>query len=109
VVRGKKYCDKIRTILEANFPDYKIISLINEIPEDTGSGANVQSATGNHINFLLCEDVLYFPDYCLETDDEAYDILNNNLNGTEVVRVISKYLMRISKVGGVLNCITWQA
>ncbi|MCI0473120.1 MAG: agmatine deiminase family protein, partial [Ignavibacteria bacterium] len=105
---GYEYCRKIKTILEEELPDFGIVSLRNEVPEDLNKNVSMPSATGNHVNFLLIENKLFMPDYELNADDIAYNTLIENLTGVEVIRVKSKYLTRISKDGGVLNCITWQ-
>jgi agmatine deiminase len=105
---GHEFSKKIRNILEKELPDFRIIPLRNEVPEDLNKSVLIPSATGNHVNFLLIENKLFMPDFELNSDDIAYETLAENLEGIEIIRVKSKYLTRISRDGGVLNCITWQ-
>lgn len=107
-MEGKEFCDKIKLYIRKLLPDVNIISLINEIPKDLGKKATIPSATGNHVNFLAVENKIFMPDYGLESDDKAYEALLANLRNYEIIRVKSAHLKRISKDGGVLNCITWQ-
>lgn len=102
------YIDKLTNDLKSQLTnDYKIIILINEIIEDENNKSKILSATGNHINFLKINKHILLPNYGIETDEIVYDTLISELTDYTITRIISKEIRRVSKYGGVLNCITW--
>jgi len=87
--------------------DCKIIRLENDIINDGDKRSNILSASGNYINFLKTSDNIFLPTYGIESDEKAYNILCIDLPDFEIIKVTTKEIRRVSKYGGVLNCITW--
>ena len=91
--------------------DYTIIRLINGEPEDFES-EGIGSAVGNHINFLRINDIILFPYFGEEISkkpmlDFIATLKQNNLN-IKVIPVDMPELCDLARLGGVLNCISWQ-
>ncbi len=101
---GCKFYDNIvmffKSILGKKF---KIIRLINEIPEDKKS-EGIPSAWGNRVNFLQVDKLIYLPIYGVPLHDKQA----KKTFEKEGFKVIPVRCDELSRLGGVLNCITWQ-
>lgn len=91
--------------------EYTIIRLMNGEPEDFES-EDIGSAVGNHINFLRLNDTILFPYFSDEISEKPMQdfmatLKQNNLN-IKVVPVDMPELWDLARLGGVLNCISWQ-
>ena len=64
----------------------------------------IPSASGVYINFLQTMDIILLPAFGIAEDDRAADVLRRVFPHTRVVPVPCG---RLSKKGGVLNCVTW--
>jgi agmatine deiminase len=98
--------------LKADLGDeYTIIRLMN-IVTDNSSQDGIYSAVGNHLNFLRLNDLILFPYYSQEISEQPLlnfiaEIERNGLN-IRVVPVKIPETNKLAKLGGVLNCISWQ-
>lgn len=92
-------------------PEFKIIRLENTCPEGyTQEG--IESAYGNHMNFLRLNDRILFPYYSDEVSKQPFEMFVHNLKEAcqdiIVIPVKADGLKDLSRFGGVLNCISWQ-
>ena len=90
---------------------YKIIRLMNGEGEDYVT-EGLASALGNHMNFLRLGNKLLMPYYGKEISHEPIeklkqDFVRKNIN-IEVIPVDTPEIINLARLGGVLNCITWQ-
>lgn len=101
---GCKFYDDIVKYLKFKLgKKYKIIRLMNEVPENKKC-EGIASAWGNRVNFLQVGKLIYLPVYGIPLQDElAIKTLEN-----EGFKVIPVRCDELSRMGGVLNCITWQ-
>ncbi|MCX6158013.1 MAG: agmatine deiminase family protein [Ignavibacteriae bacterium] len=85
----------------------KIIRIENEILDDGNGKSDILSASGNYINFLKINNKIFLPIYGTQSDEKAYYSLKTSVSRYDILKVKAKELIKISKAGGVLNCITW--
>lgn len=92
-------------------PKYKIIRLMNGEPEDHIT-EGLSSAVGNHMNFLRLGNKILFPYYGDEISQEPLRAFQKNINQLgltiEVIPVDIAEIRDLARLGGVLNCISWQ-
>lgn len=101
---GCKFYDEIVKYLKSKLgKKFKIIRLINEIPENKKC-QGIPSAWGNRINFLQVGKIIYLPVFGISANDSLAIITLKN----EGYKVIPVRCDKLSRMGGVLNCITWQ-
>lgn len=74
-----------------------------ELPTSYSENGSDSSGEGIYINFLLLEDLIIMPGYGKDEDAEAADLLKNRY-GKKVKTVNATEL---SKMGGMINCVTW--
>jgi len=91
--------------------EFTVLRLENGIPEDYES-EGVGSAYGNHMNFLRINDTILFPYYSDDISKEPMngfvsDLKYNNIS-INVIPVDIPELKDLARLGGVLNCISWQ-
>lgn len=91
--------------------DFQVIRLMNGCPEDFES-EGIASAVGNHMNFLRLNDTILFPYYGDEISkrplhDFILALRHYNLN-INVIPVDMPEIKDLVRLGGVLNCISWQ-
>lgn len=82
---------------------YKFMRIINEIPENR-KYEGIPSAWGNRVNFLLVDKLIYLPVYGIKDNDKKAIVTLED----EGFKVIPVKCEKLSRFGGVLNCITWQ-
>lgn len=91
--------------------DYTILRLENGECEDVET-EGIASAYGNHMNFLRLGNKILVPYYGQDVSKLPLDKFKNDLAfhelGIEVVPVEISELKELARLGGVLNCITWQ-
>lgn len=99
---GKQFLDNLADTLSKIF---KVIRIENTIPKDE---KDYPSAFGNYINFLRIGNTIFLPQYGnnISQDSKAKDIFKNNFPTLTVVP-IGTDIDKLSKLGGVLNCISW--
>lgn len=92
-------------------PENTIIRLLNGEPEDH-KAEGIASALGNHMNFLRLGDRILFPYYGDEISEvpmrefiEKIEHLGLNI---EIVPVDIPKIWVLGRLGGLLNCSTWQ-
>jgi len=101
---GYKFYDCIVKYLKSKLGNkYKILRLINEIPENK-KYEGIPSAWGNRVNFLQVGKLIYLPVYGIHLHDE----LARKTLEQEGFKVFPVRCDKLSRMGGVLNCITWQ-
>lgn len=100
-----------RSLQEQLGPEYKIIRVLNSEPE-VEETERIASAVGNHVNFLRLQDKIYFPYYSDEISGDSLKGFISELKRLEldikVHPVNIPEIKDLAKLGGVLNCITWQ-
>lgn len=97
---GKDFMDGIAKQL---VKDFKVIRITNETPQDQNA-MEFPSAYGNYINFLRVGNKIFLPQYGITAKDQ-----NAKEQYEKYFKVITvdKDIEKLSKLGGVLNCITW--
>jgi agmatine deiminase len=96
----KQFLDNLADTLSKKF---KVIRIENSIPKDD---TKFPSAFGNYINFLRIGDKVFLPQYGILQDSKAKDVFKNNFPALTVVPIRTD-IDKLSKFGGVLNCISW--
>ena len=107
-----KFMENLAESLRKDLGDgFKIIRLQNGQPEDIKSDG-VSSAYGNHMNFMRINDTIFFPYYSAEVSEkpmqEFISVLAKNNLPIEVIPIDLSEITDLARLGGVLNCITWQ-
>jgi agmatine deiminase len=91
-------------------PDFKIIRLKNAEPEERIK-EGIDSAVGNHMNFLRIDNQIYFPYYSDEISEEAYNEFAQALqiidSKIQIIPVKIPEINDLASLGGVLNCFSW--
>ena len=77
---------------------------IIEIPTSIFDNQDPDDATGNYINYLQMNGVIFLPTFNRKEDDQVIKQFEDLFQGTTIVPVESSEL---SKDGGILNCISW--
>jgi agmatine deiminase len=98
---SKQFLDNLADSLRKQFN--KVIRIENSIPK---ADTKFPSAFGNYINFLRIGDTVFLPQYGIPQDSQAENNFKNNFPELTVVLVRTD-IKRLSKFGGVLNCISW--
>lgn len=97
---GHDFMNKIAELLSSEF---NVVRVLNETPK-LQSPDEFVSAYGNYINFLQVGNTIFLPQYGITNKDKAaIKILEKYFKVVPVKKGIDK----LSKLGGVLNCITW--
>lgn len=97
---GHDFMNKIAKLLSSEF---NVVRVLNETPKPQSPDEFV-SAFGNYINFLQVGNTIFLPQYgIIDKDKAAIQILEKYFKVVSVKKDIDK----LSKLGGVLNCITW--
>lgn len=90
--------------------DYTIIRLMNGAPEDAQSDG-VNSAVGNHLNFLRINNLILFPYYNDQISKQAIQDFKSEIEKInlpiDVIPVDIPEINELARLGGVLNCISW--
>ncbi len=111
-IRFKKeniFTDKLTKELTTQLgKDFKIISIENDIISDEDVSSKTCSATGNYINSLIIGKKIFLPTYGIESDEKAFNTLKEQLSNYDIIKITTKELKKISKDGGVINCINWE-
>ena len=109
---NRKFMDILAQNLKKDLgSEFTIIRLENGIPEDIES-EGIGSAVGNHMNFLRLNDTILFPyfsDVISEKPliDFISSLTQNNCN-INLTPVKMHEIKDLARLGGVLNCISWQ-
>lgn len=96
-------------------PDRKFVHSLNaafhntgleliEIPTSIYDNKDTQDATGDYINYLQMDGVIFLPTFNRREDEQVVQQFEDMFKGTTIVPVESNQL---SKEGGILNCISW--
>lgn len=86
------------------------LSLLNagynliELPYDAFKNKSLSDDTGNYINFLEVENLLFLPFYGNETDVLVHYEINKCFIDRQIIPI---FCNELTKHGGCLNCITW--
>ena len=97
---GHDFMNKIADLLSE---DFNVIRILNESPSQQSPDEFV-SAYGNYINYLQLVNTIFLPQYGIPDKDKA---AINSLEKYFNVVLVKKDIDKLSKLGGVLNCITW--
>jgi len=98
----KQFLDNIADTLSKVF----IVKRIeNAIPKNEGK-EGLASAYGNYINFLRIGNTIFLPQYSIIQDNKAIETFKTNFPELTIIKV-TKDIEKLSKLGGVLNCISW--
>lgn len=97
---SKQFLDNLADSLGKQFI---VIRIENSIPK---ADTKFPSAFGNYINYLRIGDTVFLPQYGISQDSKAKEIFKNNFPSLTVVPVRTD-IEKLSKFGGVLNCISW--
>lgn len=99
---GKRFLDNLADTLSKKF---KVVRIENSSPKN--DNPKFASATGNYINFLRIGKTIFLPQYNEpKQDSKAQQIFNNNFPDLTVVPIQTN-VDKLSKLGGVFNCISW--
>lgn len=77
---------------------------IIEVPTSIFDNYDKDDATGDYINYLQMDDIIFLPTFNRKEDDRVIKQFEDLFKGTTIVPVLSNDL---SKDGGILNCISW--
>lgn len=97
--KGHDFMNKIAKLLSSEFI---VVRILNETPTPQSPDEFV-SAFGNYINYLQVGNTIFLPQYGIKKDIAAFKTLEKYFKVVPVTKDIDK----LSKLGGVLNCITW--
>lgn len=101
---GNNFYFEIKNYLKSKLGNkFRIIRIMNEIPENIKCDG-IASAWGNRVNFLQIGKLIYLPVYGIPLHDQ----LARKTLEKEGFKVIPVRCDKLSRLGGVLNCITWQ-
>jgi len=111
-ISNYNFMDMLAKNLKEDLGDeFTILRLENGIPEDIES-EGIESAVGNHMNFLRLNDSILFPYYSDDISKKPMRDFVENLNqkklSINVIPVSIPELKDLARLGGVLNCISWQ-
>lgn len=111
-VENHNLMDKVAEELKQDLgSEFTVLRLENGIPEDF-EYEGIGSAYGNHINFLRINDNILFPYYSDEVSKKPMHDLVSNLKhnhiNINVIPVNIPEIKDLARLGGVLNCISWQ-
>jgi len=110
--QNSRFMDMLAENLQKDLgTDFTVIRLMNAEPEDQES-EGIGSAVGNHMNFLRLGDKILMPYYGDDISGQAIDDFKFELIGhgltIEVLPVDIPEIIDLARLGGVLNCISWQ-
>jgi agmatine deiminase len=77
---------------------------IIEIPTTIFDNKLTNDATGDYINYLQMNGFIFLPIFNRKEDDQAVKLFETLFSGSTVIPVGSN---KLSKDGGILNCISW--
>jgi agmatine deiminase len=77
---------------------------IIEIPTSVYDNVKYDDATGDYINYLQMEGIIFVPTFKRKEDDKVIRQFEDIFSDTTIVPVESNEL---SKDGGIINCVTW--
>lgn len=97
---SKQFLDNLAESLSKQF---NVIRIENSIPKDD---TKFPSAFGNYVNFLRIGDKVFLPQYGIPHDSLAENVFKNNFPNLTVVPIRTD-IDKLSRFGGVLNCISW--
>lgn len=75
-----------------------------EIPTTILDNEKLSDATGDYINYLHMDGIIFIPIFNRKEDETVVKLFENIFTGTTIVPVESTQL---AKDGGILNCISW--
>lgn len=75
-----------------------------EIPTSVYDNEKYDDATGDYINYLQMDGIIFVPIFNRKEDDKVVRQLEDIFSETTIVPVVSNEL---SKDGGIINCVTW--
>ncbi len=75
-----------------------------EIPTSVYDNDKYDDATGDYINYLQMDGIIFVPTFKRKEDDKVIRQIEEIFSGTTIVPVESNEL---SKDGGIINCVTW--
>jgi agmatine deiminase len=75
-----------------------------EVPTSMYQNKSTDDATGDYINYLQMEGVIFLPTFKRPEDDQVFKQFESLFPNTTIVPVESNEL---SRDGGVLNCVSW--
>ncbi|MBL7113079.1 MAG: agmatine deiminase family protein [Bacteroidales bacterium] len=100
---SKQFLDKIADTLKSK--KLSVIRIENSIPiKDTKE--RIPSAFGNYINFLRIGSTIFLPQYNIIQDNKAIELFKTKFPELTIIKVTTD-IKKLSKFGGVLNCISW--
>ena len=110
--QNQRFMDMLADNLQKDLGiEFTILRLENGAPEEWES-EGIGSAVGNHMNFLRINNTILFPYY---GDDISMLSMQNFCNELEriklnlrVIPVDMPEIMDLARLGGVLNCVSWQ-
>jgi len=76
---------------------------IIEIPTTIFDNKRTDDATGDYINYLQMDGFIFLPTFNRKEDDQAVKLFETLFSGSTVIPVGSN---KLSKDGGILNCIS---
>jgi agmatine/peptidylarginine deiminase len=102
---GKKFMDNIYSYLKKILPDYEIIRVLNETPKDLDKINSFPNAFGNYINFMVIGETIFIPQYGITEKDKL--AIKTYSEYFDKIILVDEDIDKLSALGGVLNCITW--
>ncbi len=105
-LENKRLDDNEAYLAEKLGPAFTIFRIPNG-PIEMRKTEGIDSARGNHLNFLRVGKYLFLPCYGDNEDEEARIEINTHQSGIKVVPVGGENVIELSRFGGVFNCISW--
>ncbi len=75
-----------------------------KIPNDSANNIRADDATGLYINFLQMENLIIIPTYESKTDKLVVELFEKLYPSIQILTINS---IEVARMGGVLNCISW--
>ena len=75
-----------------------------KVPYNPYDNRSADEATGDYINFLQMEDIVFLPIFNKKEDEDVVKLFEKVFNRSTLVTINAN---DIAKEGGVLNCISW--
>ena len=97
---GRKFMGNVAKMLKAEIKN-EPLRVINSEPVENNQ--RIGSAFGNYLNFLGVGNTIFLPQYGNDLDEQAQQVYEQYAKVIPIERDIKK----LSELGGVLNCITW--
>lgn len=96
-VCSKTYWNKLRKVLDSKFEAILL-------PNDLHFNKSVDDATGDYINMLIIQDLVFVPVYSAPTDEAALNIIKEYFNDHILIPIQCN---KLAVEGGALHCATW--